>query len=245
MSGKTDILLIVETGLQKIHIPPLTRPPVADDNPNEELVLWGIQYYSYSVIAHLRTVLRGLVQLIEAANIPTAFIVSRHIFEWAAHTCYMSRHLKNYVLRKEWGRAWHLHSLAMEGNRWLKDHGSKYEPTLVTDEVPDPLGVTNIVASYEEYRRQMHGHADAKDTYGLLSEHSHPNSACFLPYYQYIGREVRFIAPSPDTSLLGEKRCLIDLMMFLNALLKLGQERAVRAQVVATLKELAGLADTW
>jgi hypothetical protein len=243
MPRKLGILPIVETGLHKIDLPPLTRPLVADDNPNEELVLWGTQYYSYSVIAHLRTVLHSLVQLIDAANIPTAFIVCRHIFEWAAHTCYMSRNTKNYVERKEWGRAWHLHSLAMQGNRWVKDHGSKYEPALVTGDVPDPLGIANIVSCYDEYRRQRQGHADAKDSYGLLSEHSHPNSACFLPYYQYVGWEVRFVAPSPDTSLLGEERCLIDLMMFLNVLLELGREKVVRAQIVAILKELAALAD--
>ncbi len=94
---------------------------------------------------------------------------------------------------------------------------------------------------YDEYRRQRHGQTDAKDTYGLLSEHSHPNSACFLPYYQHIGREVRFVAPAANTSLLGEERCLIDLMMFLNVLLELGREKVVRAQIVAILNELAGL----
>lgn len=56
-------------------LPPRARPPVAGNHPNEELVLWGIRFYSYSVIAHLRSVLSGLVQLIDTANIPTAFIV--------------------------------------------------------------------------------------------------------------------------------------------------------------------------
>jgi hypothetical protein len=244
MTRKLEILSIVERGLQKIDLPPLKRPRVSVDDPNEELVVWGIQFYSYSVIAHLRTVLRGLAQLIEAENIPTAYIVCRHIFEWAAHTCYMSRNTKNYVDRKEWRRAWRLHSHAMEGNRWIKDHGAKYAPTLVSDDTPDPLTVPNIVASYEEYRRTERGNADAKDSYGLLSEHSHPNSACFLPYYQYIGDEVRFVAPSPDTSPLGMERPLIDLTWFLDTLLGLGREKVVRAQVRAVLNELADLAKT-
>jgi hypothetical protein len=151
----------------------------------------------YSVIAHLQVVLRGLVLLIEAENIPTAYIVCRHIFEWAAHTCYMSRNTKNYVERKEWQRAWRLHSFAMQGNRWLKEHGAKYAPALVSDDTPDPLSVSNIVSCYEEYRRKERGNADAKDSYGLLSEHSHPNSACFLPYCQYSGDEVRFVVVHP------------------------------------------------
>jgi hypothetical protein len=245
MVKQTDILPIVETGLKKIELPPLTRPDVADDNPNEDLVLWSIQFYAYSVIAHLRTVLRGLVQLIDGANIPTAFVVCRHVFEWAAHTCYMCRNTKNYVERKEWRRAWHLHSLAMQGNRWAKEYGTKYEPAAITNDIPDPLTVANIVSCYEKYQRQLYGHLDARDSYSLLSEHSHPNSACFLPYYEYIGREVRFIAPPADASLLGEERCLIDLMMSLAELLALGRENVVSAQVIAIVKELADSADQW
>jgi hypothetical protein len=242
MAQEQEILAIVETGLQRIALPPLIRPPVSEDNPNEVLVLWGIRYYSYSVIAHSRTVLRGLVRLINDGNIPTALIVSRHVFEWAAHTCYLNRNTKNYVERREWRRAWHLHSLAMQGNRWIKDHGSKYDPTLVTNGIPDPLSVPNIVAGYEEYRRQRFGVSDARDTYGLLSEHSHQNAACFHPYCKYFGPEVRFVAPSPDTSLLAEKRCLIDLVLALEALLRLARERVVCKQLVAILKELASLA---
>jgi hypothetical protein len=241
MPRKTEILSIVETGLQKVNLPALKRPSVPVDEPNEELVVWGIQFYSFSVIAHLKTVLRGFVQLIEAENIPTAYVVCRHIFEWTAHTCYMSRNTKNYLDRKEWGRAWRLHSHAMQGNRWIKDHGAKYAPTLVHDDTPDPLTVANIVACYEEFRRTERGNADAKDSYGLLSEHSHPNSACFLPYYQYTGDELRFVVPSPDTSPLGMERPLIDLTLFLDTLLGLGREKIVRAQVRAVLNELAAL----
>ncbi len=92
---------------------------------------------------------------------PTAFIVCRHIFEWMAHACYMSRNLRNYVQRKDWKRAWHLHSLAMQGNQWVKDHGTKYDSQAALNDVPDPLSVANIVASYEQYQRQIHGEGDA------------------------------------------------------------------------------------
>jgi hypothetical protein len=128
----------------------------------------------------------------------------------------------------------------MQRNRWLKDHGPKYGQ--IDDDVPDPLGVANIISSYEVYQRQVHGDGDAKDSYGLLSEHSHPNSACFLPYCEYRGAEVRFISPSSDSSLVGEERCLIDLLMFIEQLLKLGKERVVRKQLIATLERIAELA---
>jgi hypothetical protein len=233
---------MVEHGLSEIKLPSLTRPPVLDTNPDEKLVRWGITYYSYSVIAHMQTILRGLSQLLKAENVPTAFIVCRHVFEWTAHTCYMSRNLKNYVEREEWGRAWHLQSLAMQGNRWIKDHGPKYGPEAIMNGIPDPLGIANIVACYEEYRRQQYGRPDAKDSYGLLSEHSHPNSACFNPYCKFVGWEVRFVPPSPDSSLLGEERCLIDLMLFIETLLGLGNEKTVRSQVIATLTRIGDLA---
>ncbi len=145
-----NILFIVASSLEEIELAPLTRPAVYA--PNEELVLWGIRFYVQCVIAHLRTILRGLVQLTEAGNVPTAFVLCRHVFEWTAHTCYMSRNLKNYLMQKQWKRAWHLLSLATEGNRWAKEHGPKYAPTIVTDGIPDPLSIANVVTAYEEYQ---------------------------------------------------------------------------------------------
>jgi hypothetical protein len=228
----------VTTGLEKIALPPLVRPDVSEDKPNDALVSWGTTYYTYSVIAHLQTVLRGLVELIQLGNVSAAFIVCRHVFEWTAHTCYMSRHLKNYIGRQEWGRASHLQAVAMEGNRWIKDHGKKYDAPAVLDGVPDPLAVANIVSAYEEYQNQTYGKRDVKDSYGLLSEHSHPNSACFNRYCKFSGAEVRFIKPSTDASILGEERCLIDLVQFLDNLLLLGKERKIHPQIRGIITEI-------
>lgn len=240
--GQIPILAIVERELRQIKLPPLVRPDVPNDSPNEELAVWGITYYSYCVVAHMQTVLSGLVQLLEAKNIPTAFVIGRHVFEWTAHACYMSRNSETYFKKREWRRALHLHSLAMTGNLWVRNHGSKYAPTELTDGTPEPIGISNLVACYEEWQRQVGKNADAKDTYGLLSEHSHPNSVCFNRYCEYIGAEVRFISPSSDASILGEERYLIDLLLFLDQLLKLGMERVVRKQIVAILTGIADLA---
>jgi hypothetical protein len=236
------ILAIVEHGLRQIKLPPLVRPGMPNDKPDENLVVWGSTYYAYCVIAHMQTVLSGLVQLLEAKNVPTAFVVGRHVFEWAAHACYISRNSETYIKKREWGRAWHLQSLAMEGNFWVRMHGSNYAPAELVDDTPEPIGISNVVASYNEYLRQAGKKADAKDTYGLLSEHSHPNSACFNRYCNYVGRQVRFVAPSADASLLGEERYLIDLLLFLDQLLKLGKEKIVRKQIIALLTRIAELA---
>src|ERR1039458_3130012 len=244
MQGLTP-LAIAADGLQKITLPTLKRPPVGpQEEPNEELVLWGINYYAYSVVAHVRTVVQGLVLLAKAGNISTTFFAARNIFEWAAHACYMSRNLANYVTRKEWARAWKLLSMATIGNKWMKDHGPKYGPTASFDAMPDPLSVANIVAAYEEYERQQLGNGDAKENYGLLSEYSHPSSASIQQYHELGGPHVRFITPSSGSPLPIVNWCSIDLMMFLDALFQISGEQTVRPQVVSVLREIASLAPT-
>jgi hypothetical protein len=242
MRGLTPLSIATEN-LQKIALPPLIRPPAGkDDEPTEQLIEWGIKYYAYSVLAHLRMVLQGVVLLAKAENIPTTFFACRNVFEWAAHACYMSRNLSNYVTKKEWGRAWKLLTMGAMGNRWIKDHGAKYEPTVALDGVPDPLSVANIVAAYDEWERQQYGKGDAKDNYGLLSEYSHPNSACIQQYHEYAPPEVRFITPSTGSPLPVVNWCLIELLMFLEELLRISKEQAVRGQVASLLKEISKLA---
>lgn len=126
MKGLTP-LRIVAIRLPTVTLPPLTRPAAKPtDPPTEELVKWGIHFYVYSAIAHLRMVLSGLLQLGEADNVPAAYVLCRHVFEWTAHACYMARNLDNYVGRKEWERAWSLLSIVATGNLWFKHHGPKY-----------------------------------------------------------------------------------------------------------------------
>jgi hypothetical protein len=232
------LLDIVTVGFERISLPPLIRPAVPHDQPDEALVLWGTNYYSYSVIAHLQQILRGLVEVIRLGNVSTAFVVCRHVFEWTANTCYISMNLKTYIRKGEWERARALQTRAMEGNKWIKDHGHKYLAPVKGDTVPDPLEVANIVGAYEGYLKQTYGEANAKDSYGLLSEHSHANSACFTRYCKFYGPEVRFVKPSTDMAILGEERHLIHLLLFLNDLLELGKETKVRRQLRATIDDV-------
>ena len=95
---------LVADGLLAVAFPILQRPPVKPtDAPTEELVKWGIRMYVYSAAAQVRKVLQGLMLVAKDENVPSSYILGRHIFEWAAHACYMSRNLKNYVERQEWG----------------------------------------------------------------------------------------------------------------------------------------------
>ena len=236
-------LAIVAAGLDRIALPPLLRPAVGpNDDPTDELIYWGINFYVYSNIAHLRTVLRGLVRLAQDENIPATFIVSRNVFEWTAHACYMSRNLGNSAVKKDREQAWKLLTTVFTGDRWVKVNGPKYAPAAVFDDVPEPLRVSKVIAEYEEYERQQFGDGDAKDTYGLLSEYSHPNSACVQQYHQHDGRVVRFVTPSTGSPLPVVNWCLIDMMTFLLDLLGISQEQSVRPHVASVLKEIAKLA---
>ena len=90
-------LKIIEEGLRGIAVPTLTRPAVGpDDDPTEELVRWATAMYVYSSVAHMRTILAGLVCLTDIGNAPTTDVVCRHIFEWAAHACYVKRNSTQY-----------------------------------------------------------------------------------------------------------------------------------------------------
>jgi hypothetical protein len=54
-------------------------PRVVADEATEELVSWAITYHAYSEIAHIRTVLRGLIALADIGNAPSGMVLARHI----------------------------------------------------------------------------------------------------------------------------------------------------------------------
>ncbi len=179
-----------------------------------------------------------MVELLKLGNVPTAFLACRHVFEWTAHTCLMSRELEDFVTKQDWKGARELQSRVMVGNSWVKEHGEKYVPGAAYDEIPDSLRVNKALKAYGQYQARKEGSSTAEDSYALLSEHTHPNSACFNPYTQIVGPEVRFVPPSTDSAILGEERCLIDLVLFLDALLGLGNETKVRRQLRAVIDEI-------
>jgi hypothetical protein len=78
-------LAIVSKGLDSLTLtlgqPPDQRTLKTPDERKEAYIRWAITYYVYSVIAHIRTVLRGLIVLADSVNIPTAMVVCRHVFE--------------------------------------------------------------------------------------------------------------------------------------------------------------------
>ena len=240
------VLEISAEGLHGITLPVLRRPPVRpNEDPTEELVQWGTKLYSYSVIAHVGTIMSGLLELGKSENIPASEILSRHMYEWTAHTCYMSRKLTELSQKKDWHGAWELLSKAATGNYWAKQYGTKYAPSNVTipTGVTNSIRVTELIEAYEKHQIEQFGSSNAKDSYSLLCEFSHPNSVCLQHYHSYNGNDVTFTAPDAESSTLPVVNwCTIDLLMFLNTLLGLAQDSVVLPPIVAMLKNIAALA---
>lgn len=231
---------IIEQGLRAIDLPPITRPAVGPpDAPTEELACWGATLYAYSSIAHVRTVLAGLMALSDSGNTPTANIVSRHVFEWTAHACYMQEKLAEFMAAAKWKPAFELTLQADTGNQWVKRHGHKYDKSNYPVEALSPIRIKHIIAAYTRYQTEKYGKTDAEDSYGFLSEFSHPNGVCFQHYRDIIGADIHFLKPPATSSCGGIDRFIIDWILFMLVLLELGKEQPVRSKLAQILSTLA------
>lgn len=206
-------------------------------------MLWGIRNYAYSSIAHIRTVLAGLMDLAATGNQPTIFIVCRHIFEWTMHSCYMVERLTVDMQNADWRSAWDLVLEVDTGNNWVKTHGSKYFDFVDPDDVPNSLRIKKLVKAYERHQTATPGHEDVQDSYGYLSEHAHANGVCFLSYRKIRGSEVSFIEAPRVHGFPGVLHSsIIEWVMFTYNLLRLGKEEAVRLQLLKIINSLADIA---
>jgi hypothetical protein len=231
---------IIEDRLRSIELPPLTRPAIGPyDDPTEELACWGATLYAYSSIAHVRTVLAGLVGLANSGNTPTATIVSRHIFEWTAHACYMQENLTGFMAAREWKPAFELTLRADTGNQWVKKHGHKYDDSNYPEEALSPIRIKHLIVAYSQYQTNKYGKTDAEDSYGFLSEFSHPNGVCFQHYRDIIGADIHFLQPPATSSYAGINHFIIEWLLFMFVLLGLGKEQAVRSKLAEIVQALA------
>jgi hypothetical protein len=230
---------MIEEGLRGVALPPLTRPDVCpDDDPTEELACWAIAMYVYSSIAHVRTIIAGLLVLTDAGNAPAADIICRHVFEWAAHGCYMNRNLTEHIGKKDWKTAFDLYLKASGGNSWIKNHGHKYGASPIQSEAPDPVRIKKLIAAYDQYQIEQYGESDVKDAYGFLSERVHPNGACFVQYRAISGAQVHFVGAPRRSSRPSVNRSLLEWLVFLHSLLGLAKEHSVRSGILRILTEV-------
>jgi hypothetical protein len=245
-------LKIVSENLQSIDFPTLRRPSGRPSDPKtEELVAWGVCMYVYSLIAHMQKILAGLVTLAESGNVAATAPVARHVFEWTAMACYVTSRLKERVANQDWEGAWELLTDVALGSYWAGKFGPKYAgvpPVTLPMPIPSPVRVGKAVEEYEKYQQKQGRAAEANDSYGLLSDFSHPNAACLMRYQSWedSGRVCRFIdpdaGPEQESFLPFVNCCLIDLLLFMYEMLGMANETTVRPRVKAVLDELATMA---
>lgn len=252
MQGIYSLKTVFE-GFRDIELPPLRRRLIKPGDPrSEELVQWGICVYAYSVVAHLKKILAGLVQLAEAENVAASAPLCRHVFEWAAVSCSLSSKLPEQIRQSDWQGAWILLTQVATASFWVQKYGQKYagnsaDITAVAA-TEKPIYVPQAVADYEDYQKQHLNETEALETYSFLCDFSHANPVCLARYYTYEenGALIRFADPdkaAPRESFLPfVNRCLIDLLTFLYRLLDMAKEKEIRGKILTALKQLVSLA---
>jgi len=202
-------------------------------------VSWAITYHVYSEIAHVRTILAGFLALVEMRNVPSAILLSRHVFEWTALACYLHQHLKGFISQKMWQQAFDLLLQSDTGNQWARNHGPAYETLPFPDEILDPIEINKLIAAYAKYQKKTYGKSNTFDSYGFLSEFTHPNSACLGQYRDSQGATRHHCPAADPIDLRGIKGFLIEWLMFMQELLGLANEHEVREKVTTMLPALA------
>ncbi len=201
--------------LSRIEFPALIRPNVAENSsPTPDLLNWAIRMYCFSLISHLRELLRSFVLLAENSNIPAACIIARCLFEVGAHAYYVHKDVNQYSKAKDYSSAWDfMHEVNM-GSLYMQEEQAEIGKEGDAWQLPKPREIAKVIRCFDEYGNIR----KAVKTYSFLSEFSHPNMAAFSHYYQ-IGRneqgmvQVRFHhplqspeeAPFPDS--LNLTRC--------------------------------------
>jgi hypothetical protein len=230
------LLRLIDKGLHDIALPPVTRPAIGqNDDPTEDLVRWGTTFHAYSEIAHIRTVLAGLVTLADIGNTPGGNILARHLFEWTALACYLLENLKPLYASREWKAAFELLLRTDTGNSWVKAHGHNYDTSAFPQEVAKTIRISKLIAAYKKYQTAQYGRTKVEDSYGFLSEYAHPNAACFLAYREFTGAQAYFVNPPSLSTFGGIKGFIIEWLMFVQELLGIAQEDVVRAKLIHLL----------
>jgi len=137
-----NTLTMVSEALDGVTLPTLTSPDLtnlAGNARSEALTAWGIQFYAFSVIAHVRAVIHGLRAVATTGNLPPTFVLARLIFEWTAQVCYVAENLTGRVASRDWKAARELLDTVVIGGKWVKEHGQKYGATPTSMSLPDPL----------------------------------------------------------------------------------------------------------
>jgi len=181
--------------LFKIGLPDVQRPAVKEcESPTEELVKWSAKMHCYSLISHFREMLGSFTWAARHGLIPSTFVIGRCLFEMAAHSHYVHKHLEQYVQASDWKTAWEFLNDINMGSRYMREEyeEANYEAT--------PREIAKVVRCFDEWV----GKDKAITVYSFLflSEFAQPNMAALSHYYAinrgHAGFGLRALASVPS-----------------------------------------------
>ena len=245
-SDRLKALKRVSREIRRVKFVPLERPQVPSGaQPTLELLDWATRLYCYSILSHFRELLTSLVFLSEAERGPAVFIIARSLYEIAAHSYYVQKHIKQYREVKNIERGWKFMESINMGSLYMKKKGisvlSSRRP------FPEPRNIGKIIRCFDEWRlipRQRH----ASETYSYLSEFAHPNMAAFNHYYKMATSAPRkilanFVDPPCDVDQqpLAEVSIAVAATLYnLSDLLGMLGNNTLREKLNASLSALIG-----
>lgn len=226
--------------LDSLAFPALERPCVPRGSPpTRELVDWAVRMYCFSLLSHCREMLRSFLLLADTGHISAAFVIARCLFEMAAQSYYVHKHVDQYLRSKELTSAWKFLSEINMGSRYMNEYGGKKGNP--GSSFPAVREVQRMIRAWEEWAKK-----DMRSMYSYLSEYAHPNMATFSHYYKMDATEerrarVRFSGPArnPLAAPLPEaSMALVTMLHFGARLLEIASARDLKAELAATLKDL-------
>lgn len=226
--------------LQRIQLPPLTRPDLGpDDPPTLELVQFDLKAYAYSSIAYVRDLLNGLLALKAAQNVAVVDLAIRGLYEWTMQASYVDQKNRVPIKSGNFVECRTVMDQIRAGNGWVRRHGDKYFLPPFEEDVPDSLRIKHLVKAYKAHQLEHRKRENVEDDYGYLSEHAHPSSLCFLDVTQIRGRVLEFVRPTPGRRNRGlVTATMLDWSLCIYNILELGGESIVRTEFATMLKRI-------
>lgn len=181
------VVKTVEEGVSAIALPTLTRPPVPFDRPNEDLELFALRVYAYSLIAHIRTILAGVVSLEEADNFPSARLLCRHMFEWTAQAAYVAENVSKHINGARWPDVFNIVSNFDRANDWIKKYGEQHGAHPIQLDSPDRVRLKHWIAAYDKFRVEKYGAANVTESYDISANMLIPAALVSLATERFAG----------------------------------------------------------
>lgn len=183
VESSTNDLAVALARLDAVAIPELVRPPVPhDEPPTDDLVAWAVRVYCYSALCQFRELLRATLLLVDADHVSAVFFSCRGLFELAAHSYYVKKHVMQYLKARNTWLAW---QFLFEINLGSRDMRQKQKAQGAEPDYPEGPHIAKVIACFNEFFPDGQKVKQATEIYSSLSEFSHPNSFAFINHFEW------------------------------------------------------------